>query len=569
VRTLALHVLMFPFLAFPSLCPGADNPRPHYAERWVYTMPNLLVDRSVSDLLALIERAGRSGYTGIVIADYKFNTLHLMPEHYFRNVARVRQAAEAAKLEIIPAVFPIGYSAGLLAHDPNLAEGLPVRDAPFVVRGREAVLVPDPAAHLRNGDLEQVAGHRFVGFSLQDDPGQSSFADRKVVYHGRVSCRMQDVGKVNTHGHCRLSQHVRVRPHACYRLSCWVKTEDFRPGGAFRLLALGKDGRPLSFYEGQLPTTADWAPLSVVFNSLEERDVQVYAGQWGGQSGTLWLDDLKLEELSLVNVLRRPGCPLVVASADGRTVYQEGQDYEAVRDPRLGQEPYAGEYSFNHPVPTLRLTEGTRIRDGQRLRVSWYHPVLTHDTQVMCCLSEPKVYDVLRDQARRVNELFHPRTFFMSHDEIRVAGWCRACQRSGMTPGELLAENARRCVEILKAINPQARVAVWSDMFDPHHNAVDHYYLVNGSFAGSWNGLPADVIIANWNSGKAALSLKWFADRGHPQVLAGYYDSGLDNLRHWEAAARGVPKVMGLMYTTWQQRYQDLEAYGRALRGSQ
>src|SRR5258707_6694178 len=47
-----------------------------------------------------------------------------------------------------------------------------------------------------------------------------------------------------------------------------------------------------------------------------------------------------------------------------------------------------------------------------------------------------------------------PATFFMSHDEIRVAGWCRACQSSGQTPGQLLAANARRCVEILKEINP-------------------------------------------------------------------------------------------------------------------
>ena len=52
-------------------------------------------------------------------------------------------------------------------------------------------------------------------------------------------------------------------------------------------------------------------------------------------------------------------------------------------------------------------------------------------------------------------------------------------------------------------------------MFDPHHNAVDKYYLVNGSLKGSWEGLARDVIIANWNGDKAAESLKFFADRGH------------------------------------------------------
>jgi hypothetical protein len=567
IRTAAGLALLALLTAVPS--PAADEPaKPRYSQRWVYAMHNLLVDKNVDDLVALIDRAGKAGYNGLVLADYKFNILERMPPKYFQNVARVRQAAAAAKLEIIPTVFPVGYSAGLLAHDPNLAEGLPVRDAPFVVKGREAVLEPTPEARLVNGDLEEVNGDRFAGFALQDDPGKTTFADREVVHHGKVSCRMQDLGQ-NPHGHGRLAQRVKVRPHSCYRFSCWVKTRDLKPAGAFRLLALGagKGNRPLTFYEGALKPTQDWAQVEVVFNSLAETEVTLYAGQWGGRSGTLWLDELALEELALVNVLRRDGCPLTVASADGRTVYEEGKDFQPVRDGKLGQEPYAGEFGFRHPGAALQLAPGSRIQDRDRLRVSWYHPVLTHGEQVMCCLTEPKVYDLLRDQARRVNELFHPTTFFMSHDEIRVAGWCRACQATGKTPGELLADNARRCVAILQEINPRARVVVWSDMFDPYHNAVDRYYLVNGSLKGSWEGLAAGVVIANWNGGKAAESLKWFADRGHAQVIAGYYDGELGNFKRWDTAARGVPKVTGFMYTTWQQKYDHLEEYGKALLG--
>ena len=92
----------------------------------------------------------------------------------------------------------------------------------------------------------------------------------------------------------------------------------------------------------------------------------------------------------------------------------------------------------------------------------------------MCCLSEPKVYELLRDQAKRVNAMLKPKTFFMSHDEIRVAGWCRACRQSGKTPGAMLADNVRRCVEIIKEVESAgAKIVVWSDMFDPNHNAVD------------------------------------------------------------------------------------------------
>jgi hypothetical protein len=478
---------------------------PRYERRWFYAMYNLQVDKNADELIALIGRARKAGYNGVVLADYKLNILDRVPPHYFKNLQRVKAAAADAGVEIIPAVFPIGYSSGLLAHDANLAEGLPVTDAPFVVKGREAALDLDGSARLANGGLEDLKGDRFAGFSFQDDPGVVTFADRDTVHGGKAACRMQDFAKGSGHGNCRLVQRVKVRPHACYRFSAWVKTKDLRPVGGFRLLALGKGGRALTFFaEGAVKATEDWKQVDVVFNSLDEAEVNLYAGEWGGQGGTLWLDDLKLEELGLVNVLRRDGCPLAVTSADGKTIYAEGKDYLPVRDAKLGQEPYAGEYSFGHAGPALQLGPGSRIKDGDRLLVSWYHPVLTHGEQVMCCLSDPKVYDLLADQAKRVHELLKPRTWFLSHDEIRVAGWCRACRDTKKSPGELLADNITRCVKIIRALDPKAEVVVWSDMFDPQHNAVERYYLVNGSLEGSWKGLPQDVIIANWNGGKAA-----------------------------------------------------------------
>ena len=89
-------------------------------------------------------------------------------------------------------------------------------------------------------------------------------------------------------------------------------------------------------------------------------------------------------------------------------------------------------------------------------------------------------------------------------------------------------------------------------MVGPNHSAtVKDYYLVNGTLAGSWEGLDRSVIIANWNAGKAKASLDFFAGRGHPQVLAGYYD-GDDNFATWDVPRQGVPGVLGFMYTTWQ-----------------
>jgi hypothetical protein len=538
---------------------AAADPPPRYADRWVYASHNLQVDAQADDLIKLIDRSAKAGYTGVVLADFKLSILAHVTRNWFKNAERVKKAAADARLEIIPAVFPIGYSGGLLVHDPNLAAGVPVKDAPFVVKGGQVV----PAAAgtgLKNGDFETATGDRFAGVGFQDDPGKSTFADRTVFASGKQSLRMQDAA-----GNCRVSQRLKLRPWACYRMSAKVRTRDLRDG-VFQFLAIGADDRRLVFHDSHLKPTQDWTDLEAVFNTLQNAEVSVYLGVWGGFKGTIWVDDWRLDELGLVNVLRRDACPLTVTSADGKTTFTEGKDFLPLADAKLGETAEGrGNYDFRHAGAEIRITPNSRIKNGDRLLVSWYHPIVVHGEQVACSLNDPKVFELLADQARRVNEVFKPRTWFMGHDEIRVAGWDRL--EEGKSPGELLAANARRCVGIIRGINPDARIVVWSDMFDPFHNALDNYYLVNGSLKGSWEGLPKDVVIANWNAGKAAESLKWFADRGHKQVIAGYYDGGLGNFRRWDEAAKGVPGVVGFMYTTWQRKYTHLEEYGKALQG--
>ncbi|WP_422925994.1 hypothetical protein [Singulisphaera sp. PoT] len=547
----------------------AEESRPRYEKRWVYAAPNLAVEESVDDILALIGRSRKAGYNGMILADYKFNILDRMHPGYLRNVRKVVEAAADLDFELIPAVFPIGYSEGLLAHDPNLAEGLPVVDAPFVVNGPEARLVEDPDAGYKNGGLEDVRGDRFAGFSFQDDPGKTTFADRATFHGGHVSCRIEDPGKGGSAANARLIQRLAVRPHSAYRFSCWVKTRDYKAPGSFHLTVLGaaESARPLTFHEAEIRPNQDWTQVDVVFNTLDQESINAYVGVWGVKTGTLWVDDIKLEPLGFVNILRRDGCPLSVISDDGRTRYEEGKDFEPIVDPKLGVVPYAGLYDFGHAGPSLRLTSGSRIKDGAKLKVSWYHPVPIHGGQLMCCLSDPKLDALLKDQARRVNDLFHPRAFLMSHDEIRVANWCKACQDRHASPGELLARNVKRCAAILKEVAPRSELLVWSDMFDPFHNARKDYYLVNGSLEGSWKGLDPQITILNWNGEKSKESLNWFAKLGHRQIIAGYYDADdLSGFSGWNEAAKGVRNIHGFLYTTWQKKYGQLESYGEAIR---
>jgi hypothetical protein len=77
--------------------------------------------------------------------------------------------------------------------------------------------------------------------------------------------------------------------------------------------------------------------------------------------------------------------------------------------------------------------------------------------------------------------------------------------------------------------------------------------------------LDKDVVIVNWNYGKRDESLKFFADRGNPQLIAGYYDGGQDT-RKWLESAAKVKGVIGIMYTTWRNDYSKMEAFAKECR---
>src|SRR5262249_49141639 len=102
-------------------------------ERGFYVSQNLWVDQNVTNVLALMQRAAQGGYTHMLVNDSKFCRLATMDAHYFNNVNLIKQAATNLNLEIIPTVFPIGYSNDLLFNDPNLIEAMPVTNALLVV----------------------------------------------------------------------------------------------------------------------------------------------------------------------------------------------------------------------------------------------------------------------------------------------------------------------------------------------------------------------------------------------------------------------------------------------------
>ena len=554
-------LILLPLLLFLPL-PLAGEKKVQLEKRMVYLSTNFLVDSNVPKCVKILKKAKAAGYNAVAVNDYKFRILRKMPKRYFANVAAFKEQADALGIEIIPCVFPIGYANGILANNPNLAEGLPVKDALFVVKGIVARHVPDPQVTLPGGGLEEANQKGFIGWDWMDNFGKGMFLDKKIFHSGKASARMEDIATANPqHGNSRIVKKIKVRPFRYYYLSAWAKAQNFEATGSPAMAAIALSGKNLTYMDMRVKENQDWTKYEIAFNSLDNEDVRIYVGCWGAKGGTIWWDDVTLKEIGLVNVLRRKGTPLVVKNEKTGMIYREGRDFEEVKDPKLGVIPYAGNYDIYHEPPKLILTSSSRIKDGERLRVSFYHPMRIHRSQYMCCMAEPELYELLRREAEKINEMFEPKAFFMGHDEIRVQGWCESCEKTGKTSGEILAENVRRCISMIKEINPGAEIYVWSDMFDPYHNAHKDYYLVKGDLAGSWEGLSKDVIIMNWYMKIREQNMPFFEKRGHRQVLAGYYDSNPAKIKTWLDYAKNIEGVIGVMYTTWQSKYDDLEEF--------
>ena len=206
--------------------------------------------QTLSRSTSFLNRRARHGINGAVLSA-GLDALSRRSPDYFRRLGEVEKTCNRLKLELIPAIFSVGYGSPALGFNRMLAEGIPVIDAPFLVKGSQARLVPDASVKLANPSFEEVSGNRFKGYNFHDQPGEISFADTAIKHSGNTSLRMENFS-ANPHGHGRVMQEIHVRPHRCYRMSVWVKTEDLQPAGAFRMLALA-NGRELAPREFNVP----------------------------------------------------------------------------------------------------------------------------------------------------------------------------------------------------------------------------------------------------------------------------------------------------------------------------
>lgn len=501
-----------------------DDPR--LAQR-IFHMPyetsRLRWDSDLDDTLSLLPRIKASGYTAIAIGN---SNEFAFPSHawpgYEDKLRAVAEEAHGLGLGVIPMVTNFGNGQALINRDPSLVEPIPVRDTLFVVHDGVARLQPDQPVVVANPGFESAIEGRPVAWNDPESVSpQAAGIDSEISHGGERSLRFDLSGITEAHGWARLSQEVELTPFRLYRASVWIRTEDLRSRNVGSLQLWAGD-RQLHYWEATVEPTQDWKRYTIVFNSLD-RDrakLRVDASSRSGQ-GRVWFDDIAIEEIGMLNIVRREGCPLVVRGQDG-TIYEEGVDFEPVADQKLwAQNPWGG-WSLTHEPPALKLTANSRMGDGERLRVSFYSVVPVYGQQTSACLTHPRCYELFLEGTGEIAGLVHPQGYHISLGEHRTANWCELCQQRGMIPAELIAESVQKRIEMVRELTPGASLYAWSDMLDPYHNAQDNYYYCNGSTIGAIDDISREIVILNWNyAGHEGRSPRYFAQHGFTQMLVG------------------------------------------------
>jgi len=360
-----------------------------------------------------------------------------------------------------------------------------------------------------------------------------------------------------------------------------------RDPGIGNSLLLGTEASPLTTPNATMP---EWQQIHLTFNTANWTEIQL-AIETSHTAGTMWMSEFTVEPAGIMNVLRRTNTPFVMTSEDGLTTYQEGVDYTNAEDQNIRGGDFDGAVdptikelnsgkSLWHDVPNMRTVNGGALSSGDVVLCSYYH-VGFYRGGWRPCMNDPEYLSRLVTIVETYIDLgLDPYGYHMSHDEIRLSGWDPVCQAFG-NKGQSLAANIEFCYNLLHDFEPDKPIYLWSDMYDPYHNAALYPIAQNANpHTLSWEGLNKNIIITNWNFDKTLVdsddvanadgverykrSLDFFDSLDHDQILAGYYDdrftSDPTGEDEWYQYAQNV-RYAGTMYSTFVSDYSDLQVY--------
>ena len=557
-RTVGLLAAAFILACRPT--PNIAQEPPAAPELWVWQISSIHNPPGLEAAKQAIGQAKAAGYNGM--AFWNVNAILIGspgsddPQGVYLKQALDYAESNGMKTAVITA--PFGYSNEVLVEHPEWAEPQRVNGTRFKVDASGHTLqIVDSSAGLSDPGFEDGKG-AWLG---KQDKGVA--IDKSVFHSGAGAGVVRDAP-----GQGRFTQALKLTPWRQYHLRLFVRTQDYK-GDAPTVAVLDAGNAEKTRFSAniEMQPTQDWREFNGAFNSQDSSQVTLYFGEWGSNSGAVWFDDVTVEETALVHLIRREGAPFRLYDPATGTTFEEGKDYGPVGSPKPLGEPF-GAYQ---PPPAVNLPPSTALKPGQIVAIDSYsaQPIVP-PTEFGMCLTAAGVDKWVKENARKITAAIPKNTaVFFQYDEMRHMNSCALCKAKQMTAGELLAWHVGETIKLYQSLRLGAPLYVWSDMFDPFHNAHDNYFLVEGDLAGSWKGVPSSVVVMNWNPEKPKESLRWFGGLNskqpvaYRQIIAGTErpEAAIERLK----AAAGVPGILGVMYTAWGGDYSRLSVFAQAV----
>lgn len=565
-------IILALILSLSLIIPDSAYSKNILRKRYVLYLGDWNSDPGTSQLLGIMGRAKQAGYNGFVLNIWNY---------YMdggSNMDKVKAEGQKLGLALIP--FAFGQAEATYM-DINLSEAFPVKDTKYFVGGDGTATVPGKEL-IANPGFETYTGNTPANWKV---PGAFCTIDNTVKHSGGASILIQ-----NGLGQIKIQTGIQVKTFKAYRLSVWLKTENFSAsysrmytrypqievnGGGRGLFRLRTGGMPGLW--GEPPAaTQNWTQYTLDFNALECNSTATVTFTITDEqtTGKIWIDDFSIQEVGLYETIRRPSCPVVVKSADGLKTYSENKDYTIeIPAPRRT----CCFIDIQNNQGTLRIPGGSSIKTGDSLNVSWFQFGNCGENSATAASGcSPAFEDSLKSRISVISTkmLTSPPGFMMAYDEWYSAFWDPACKQSPynyQTAGEYMGGTAKVTERLFRKVNPQlVDVYAWNDMFDPTNYASMQppAWLINGSLAGGWNYITPSICIMNWSYDVKSFAFWGGKDARYPipehrQIFAGYYDgtgSASTECRILDSLDKiGVGNVVGYMYTTWQGKYDDIE----------
>lgn len=539
-------------------------------EKWFFAYVDLLRDPvrdgddtsfTKKELIELFKVLKENKYTVVVLSSFQFGDKAILDPTDMRpdavtirdNLMEIKREAETHGIEIIPEVMSVGSSEKILQTAYHLAEATPVRRQRLrlVETDGERILgIPSGDNLLRNYTFSGTRGQLRESWIIDDSFAQA-VNQRELDKDLNVNALELDLNMATG---IEVGQDgIFFNPWHQYRLSFTLKTSAVSPAdsdGAVNFYATVRgldEGRyvRMAHVDFKVSATQPETKYEMLVNSFHCKEGDFWFGFPKGSAGKAYISNVRLEEALGPNMIRRQDLD---STADEKEVLQialynettgdkldEGIDFDEWRDTAVEQ----GGFNHNRRDINIRFRPN-QVKLEDQISVSYYHATLPNASygKVCCSLRHPEVFEIFRQQAESINAIVKPKRWHIDHDEIRAMG--HDLLAKGEPPGAILAENLRKCIDLLRSIDADTGIVLYNDMYDPNHNAVDKTHkqsffpMVSGDFTDSWVGMDPTVTILNWQTAEKRMdpdaikswkeSLKHFRVLKTPQVISGFYD---------------------------------------------